>query len=111
MLQVTDELLKEMTDIIVREVNPRKVILFGSRARGEAGPDSDLDFLIEEEEPFGPERSRHAEMTRIWKALGNYYIPIDILVFSMNEMEQWRTARNHVIARALKEGKVLYERS
>jgi hypothetical protein len=33
MLQVTDELIKEMTDIIVREVSPRKVILFGCRRR------------------------------------------------------------------------------
>ncbi len=39
MLQVTDELLKEMADVIVREVKPRQIILFGSYARGDARPD------------------------------------------------------------------------
>ena len=43
---VTEELLQEMTEKIVREVNPRKVVLFGSHARGTARPDSDLDFLV-----------------------------------------------------------------
>lgn len=41
MLQVTDELLKEMTETIVRGVNPSKIILFGSYAKGTARPDSD----------------------------------------------------------------------
>jgi len=52
MLQVTKELLKEMTAIIVREVNPCKIILFGSHARGTARRDSDLDFLVVEDGPF-----------------------------------------------------------
>lgn len=48
MLQVTDELLQEMTGVIVREIKPRRIILFGSYARGDARPDSDLDFLVVE---------------------------------------------------------------
>ena len=110
MLQVTEELLKEMTDIIVREVDPRKVILFGSHARGEAGPDSDLDFLVVEDGPFGAERSRRAEMVRLWRILEEYRIAMDFLVFTPEEVEKWKTARNHVVAHAVREGKVLYER-
>jgi predicted nucleotidyltransferase len=44
MLQVIDILLQEVTKLIVQETKPRKIILFGSHARGTAHPDSDLDF-------------------------------------------------------------------
>jgi len=109
MLQVTDELIKEMTDIIVREVSPRKIILFGSHARGNARPDSDLDFLVVEDGPFNARRSRRAEMTRMWKILFDYPIPMDFLIFTPEEIEKWKTSQNHVIAQAMKDEKVLYE--
>jgi predicted nucleotidyltransferase len=111
MLQVTKELVNEMAEIIVREVNPRKIILFGSHARGTARPDSDLDFLIVEDGPFTPQRSRESEMTRLWEILFDYNIPMDFLVFSPEEMVKWGKTKNHVIAHALHEGQVLYDRS
>lgn len=109
MIQVTDELLKEMTDTIVREVKPRRIILFGSYARGDARPDSDLDFLVVEDGPFDARRSRRAEMTRLWELFFDYFIPMDFLVFTPEEVEKWKEAKNHVIAHALREGRVLYE--
>jgi len=111
MLQVTKELLKEMTDIIVREVNPRKIILFGSYARGTARRDSDLDFLVVEDGPFSPERSRESEMTRLWDIFFEYNIPIDFLVFTPEEVAKWGKAKNHVVAHALREGQVMYDRT
>ena len=62
---ITKELLQETTEKIVREINPRKVALFGSHARGTARPDHDLDFLIVEDGPFNAQRSRRAEMN-VW---------------------------------------------
>lgn len=109
MLQLTDELLREMTDAIVREIKPRQIILFGSHARGDARPDSDLDFLVVEDGPFDAQRSRRAAMTRLSELLFDYFIPMDFLVFTPEEIEKWKGTRNHVIAHALKEGKVLYE--
>jgi len=109
MLQVTDELLKEMTDTIVREVKPRQIILFGSHARGDARPDSDLDFLVVEDGPFDAQRSRRAAMTRLWELMFDYYIPIDFLIFTPEEMEKWKDAKNHVVAHALGEVRILYE--
>ncbi len=47
-----EALLHQMVETIVREVSPKTIILFGSRARGDARPDSDVDFLIVETEPF-----------------------------------------------------------
>ena len=109
MLQLTDELLREMTDAIVREIKPRQIILFGSHARGDARPDSDLDFLVVEDGPFNAGRSRRAAMTRLSELLFDYFIPMDFLVFTPEEIEKWKDAKNHVIAHALKEGRVLYE--
>jgi uncharacterized protein len=109
MLHVTDELLKKMTEMMVREVKPRQIILFGSHARGDARPDSDLDFLVVEDGPFDARRSRRAEMTRLWELFFDFHIPLDFLIFTPEEMEKWKGARNHVVAHALKEGRVLYE--
>ncbi|HIJ95454.1 MAG TPA: nucleotidyltransferase domain-containing protein [Desulfuromonadales bacterium] len=109
MLQITEKLLQEMTDLLVREANPRKIILFGSHAHGTARADSDLDFLIVEEGPFNAQRSRRAEMTRMRSILGDYFIPMDFLVFTPQEIEEWKDVRNHVVSHALREGRTLYE--
>jgi len=110
MKEKTDELLDEMIDTIVQEVAPEQIILFGSQAKGTGTKESDIDLLIIETDPFTNKRSRKNEIIRIWKALSCFAVPKDILVFSRNEVEHWRTSVNHVIARALRDGKVVYER-
>ena len=111
MKQVTEELIQKMVNIIVNEADPEKVILFGSHARGDARADSDVDFIVIESEPFGEDRGRRAETMRIWHALSGLGVSKDILVYSSDEVEYWRDSLNHVLARALREGKVLYKRS
>ena len=106
---VTEELLREMTAKIVREVNPRKVVLFGSHAKGDARPDSDLDFLVIEDGPFNAQRSRRAEMARLWMLFPDVRIPIDFLVYSSEEVAKLVTSQNHVIHHAMSDGRVLYE--
>ena len=106
-----DQLIKKMTDIIVQEVNPKQVILFGSQARGAARPDSDLDFLIVQDHPFVPGQTRRQQMARLLRLLAQFPVSQDILVYTPDEVEEWRQSKNHVIARALREGKVLYERA
>jgi predicted nucleotidyltransferase len=110
MITVTDEVLQEMVRAIVREVDPEQIWLFGSRARGEAKPDSDVDLLIVEKEPFGPERSRLSQVTRIRRALSAFRVPKDILLFSAEEVAYWEDSLNHIIARCRREGRVLYVR-
>ena len=107
---MNDALLRQMTDSIVEAVDPQLVILFGSHARGDATPDSDIDLLIVESTPFAPNRDRRAEEARLWRTLAKFHVAKDILVYSRDEAERWRGSRNHVLARALREGKVLYER-
>ncbi len=109
MTPVTDALVERMVRAIVAEVDPEQVILFGSRARGEERESSDVDLIVVEAEPFGPARSRHAELVRLYGALAGFPAA-DVLVYSREDVDYWRDSLNHVLARALREGKVLYER-
>ncbi len=111
MAQVDDDLLRQMTATIVEVADPEQVIHFGSRACGNAGAGSDVDLVVAEAKSFGPGRDRGAEETRIWRALAKFHVPKDIPVCSLDEVHHWRGSRNHVLARALREGRVLYERS
>ena len=74
------------------------MILFGSRARGDARKDSDVDLVVVEAEPFGPERSRRQELVRLYHALVEFPISIDILVYSHADVDYWRDSLNHVLA-------------
>ncbi len=107
---VDDKLLQEMVDIIVREVDPDTIILFGSRARRDARPDSDIDLMIVEKEPFSAGKSRRKESGRLYLALMDLPGPKDILLYSRDEFDFWKESLNHVVGRASREGRVLYGR-
>jgi predicted nucleotidyltransferase len=98
---------QQIADRIVEAFHPRRIILFGSHARGDARPDSDLDFLIEMESSLPPaDRIRAVDRLfapRRW--------PMDIVVFTPDEAARQRTSRNSLVTTAEREGKVLYERS
>lgn len=81
------------------------MILFGSRARGDGRADSDLDFLVIEEE-FD---SKLDEMVRLRDALATIDVSVDIVVVSRDEAERGRLRPGSVIRRALGEGRVLVE--
>ena len=111
MSQETERIIKEITGIIVREIDPKQVILFGSQAKGAARPASDIDFLVVQDHPFVPGHTRRQQMTKLWRLLARFPISQDILVYTPDEVEEWRQSKNHVIARAIREGKLLYERA
>jgi len=102
--------ISEMWRAIVEAVHPEKIVLFGSRARGEGGDNSDVDLLIIEKESF-EHRSRRSEIARIRRALAGFHVAKDILLFDVEEERRWCESSNHVIAQALQEGRVLYARS
>ena len=110
MPDLTAALLDRMIRTIVDEVDPEQVILFGSRARGDARPDSDVDLLIIESQPFGDGRSARAESARLNQALAATPVATDLLVYSREEIDRWRGSLNHLAACALREGRVLYAR-
>jgi len=85
--------------------SPVRVILFGSHARDDARPGSDLDFLVIERDVS----DRHAEMVRLRSALHDLRRPIDVLVYSEAQVGEWGEARGTVLHAALTEGRVLVE--
>ena len=101
---VTDNLIGQMVQAIVDEVDPEQVILFGSRGRGDERQDSDVDLVVVEAEPFGPKRSRHKEMVRLYHAVAGFPVAADVLVYSRDDVDYWRDSINHVLARALTGG-------
>jgi len=111
MITVSDEILAEMVQTIVREVDPERIYLFGSRARGNERADSDVDLLIVDRKSFGPGHSRFREINQIYRALSSFRVPKDIVLYSSDEFAKWRTSINHVVGRCNREGKLLYERS
>ena len=110
MVSLSKQLIEDMVQAIVEEVGPRRIYLFGSCARGSDTTDSDVDLLIVEDRTFGPEHNRWSELKRIRKALKPFRVPKDVLVYSRDEFERWEDSINHVIAHAVREGKLVYER-
>jgi predicted nucleotidyltransferase len=102
---------RTVADAVVRSANPEKVFLFGSAARGDATSDSDLDLLVVEPSSFGPTHSRRDVVRKIREALSMFPVSKDILVFSADEFAKWSQSPNHVVARCLSEGRLIYERS
>jgi len=110
MATINDAIITQMTECIVKEVNPERIILFGSAARGQVHDDSDIDLLVIEDAPFGADRSRFRETSRINRALARFNVAKDVLVYSVDEIARWRSSLNHVISQALREGRELYVR-
>ena len=101
--------IDQMVKRIVAEVDPDTVILFGSQAKGTAGPDSDVDLLVIEREPFTRERSRRQELAKLNMAIFDFDISTDILLYSRSEIDEGKIV-NSVLEQAYREGKVLYAR-
>ena len=104
---IDQQTIQHVVRVIATRLSPRRVILFGSYARGEAGPDSDLDLFIELDPPL-PERGRAARVKQLFDP---YPCPMDIVVYSPAEVDYWKQAPASLVASVLREGKVLYERS
>jgi predicted nucleotidyltransferase len=98
-----EQVVKQAVDLLLRAAPAgSKVILFGSHARGEARPDSDLDFLVVEPRV----ENRYAESIRLREALRNLDSAVDVLVVSAKIFQEWADTPNTVIYEAAREGKV-----
>jgi uncharacterized protein (DUF433 family) len=99
--------IKQMVQVIVRRFQPDQIILFGSQARGDARPDSDIDLLVVMP-VSGP---KHKKEIEIGVALHSFRVAKDIIVTTPEEFE-WRKEIPGTIERpAAQEGKVLYARA
>jgi predicted nucleotidyltransferase len=100
------KVIPRMVRRIVSHFHPEQVILFGSRARGMTGPDSDIDLLV----VMSVEGGNRRMQTEIRLALSEFPVPKDIVVTTPEEFD-WRKNVTGTIERpAWCEGRVLYAR-
>lgn len=104
---VAREQIEEILRRIVQQFKPDRVILFGSHARGDAGPESDADLLV----VMPVSGSRRKQATAIELALVGVNLPVDLIVATPEEAERQRRQKGTVVGAALREGRLLYERS
>jgi len=99
--------LEEMVVRLVEHFHPQRLILFGSRARGDEKVGSDFDFLI-----IAPSNEpRWRRTVPAYRLLAGLGVPKDIVWWTPEEVAAWREVKSHFIHTALKEGRVLYEAS
>jgi predicted nucleotidyltransferase len=101
--KANENLIAEASRRLAAAAPGAKVILFGSHARGEARPDSDLDLLVIEPKV----KSRRAEFVRLREALGNLGVPIDLVVVPATHVDEWGHFEGTMLNDALREGRVL----
>jgi len=106
-IEIDAGIVTELVRRIVDVVDPTKIILFGSHARNEARPDSDLDFLVVHESS----QPRYARSAPIYTALADIPIEVDVMVYTPAEVEEWREVPQAFVTTAIREGRVLYERA
>jgi uncharacterized protein len=94
---------------IVRTANPVRVILFGSVARGDEEPDSDLDFLVVMDQ-VGPGQARRRWMSEIRRAI-TVDASVDVFVTDPEECSRRRDVPGSIHYWPMREGKVVYDRS
>ena len=105
--EVDENLLYEIKNIIVSELNPVKIILFGSHAYGKPHKGSDLDLLVIVD---NLECKRRDLVFKIRKLLRKYAIPKDIIVASVKEVEEWKNVKQSFLTSIINKGRVIYER-
>jgi uncharacterized protein len=103
---VTEADIQAIADTIVRNFNPDRIVLFGSHARGDAGPDSDVDLLVVL--PF--EGSPIPVAAKIRVALP-HTIPFDVLARTREQVEERTKVGDPFFCEVVTTGRILFERA
>ena len=100
---LTEDILQEIVRRIVEAVQPQKIILFGSAAREEMGPNSDLDLLVIK--ACGHRRKTAGIVERSLIGIG---IPTDVIVAKPQDIQRYKDTIGLIYRPALREGKTIY---
>ena len=101
---VADEAVRAAVEAVVREVQPLRVILFGSRARGDARPDSDIDLLVvvrDDERPLDV-------MKHLYTHVRGIGLPLDMLAVTQSSLRKHATNPGLVYVEILETGREVY---
>jgi predicted nucleotidyltransferase len=101
-----DDLIGDIVRRIVETAQPDKIILFGSRARGDNRPNSDFDVLVikESSEP------RYRRSVPLYVALADVPAEVEVMVYTPEEIDEWRQVSQAFVTTAVREGTTIYER-
>jgi predicted nucleotidyltransferase len=102
---VLNQSIEQMTRLLVEAAHPKRIILFGSYARGDATEDSDFDVMVIQ----ASVQDRLREMVRLNRIVRPLHLPIDLLVVSEENYNYWRETPGNVYFEAASDGRVLYE--
>lgn len=103
---ILPEQIQEITNKIMGNFHPQKIILFGSYAYGTPTEESDLDLLIIKDSDL-PARMQNLQVRKL---LADFKIPVDVIVKTPYEFEMYKDIIGTIIYPAHKFGKVLYEK-
>ena len=97
-------ILDDIVRRVVEVVRPERIVLFGSAARGEMGPHSDVDLLVVKESA-----DAHELTARIYGNLRGVEAAVDVILVSPQDVDRYRHSHALVIKPALQEGRVVYD--
>lgn len=103
-MAVDEALIQHITRTIAEQFHPRRIILFGSQARGDAKPDSDIDLFIEMETEH---KIKTAAAISLVFGLRNW--GMDLIIYTPEQVAQYTGQVGTILYVAETEGKVLYE--
>jgi predicted nucleotidyltransferase len=103
-MQSDPEVIEQLVRRIIEIAQPLRIILFGSAARGEMGPDSDIDVLVVM--PEGVHRRRTAQL--LYRQIRGLGVPFDILVATPDDLERHKDNIGLVYQSILREGREVY---
>jgi predicted nucleotidyltransferase len=100
------DVIEDIVRRVVETVQPQRVVLFGSRARGDSRPDSDFDLLVikESDEP------RYRRSIPLYVALADLPAEVEVIVYTPEEVAEWSAVPQAFVSTAVREGITLYER-
>jgi len=105
---ISSETIQQFSDLIERKLDPIKIVLFGSHAKGTPNLYSDLDILVITNKSNVPRFKRGREIRLDLQRIAD--IDIDILVYTQQEIEEWKDVEFSFLNSILKTGKVIYEK-
>jgi predicted nucleotidyltransferase len=103
-MPITDKQMRDLIRCIIEVANPLQIILFGSTARGEAGPESDVDVLVVV--PDGTHRLDTVQA--IYRNLPRLKFAVDIVVATVSDVRDYKDTPGLIYREAMKDGRVLY---
>lgn len=96
--------IEKYKQVVIKEINPKKIILFGSFARGDINEGSDVDLIV-----IADWKESFLERIKILLELNKFKIPLEPLGYTEEEFEKLIKEGNSFILRVLNEGKIIYQ--